>query len=137
MFMYNGDNKPEVAAGSSAVMNGKWRRQLPPPPLPRGKLANVRGRTIKTSHSVSLRSRQIIGWKHKLHGPSIGLWHLCEQRFRDVSEIFTRVSTHSHTHFFSFVVVVVLRHKLTHCAHFSIYVVQGKIEESFHQVIIC
>ena len=46
--------------------------------------------------------------------------------------------THSHAHFFIVVVVVVLRHThLTRCAHLSTFMVQGQIEKSFHQVIIC
>ena len=44
--------------------------------------------------------------------------------------------THSRAHFFSAAVVVFLRHThLTHCAHFSTFTVQGRIEKSCHQVI--
>ena len=48
--------------------------------------------------------------------------------------------THSHAHFVSVVVVVavVLSHtQLTHCTHFSTFMVRCRIDKSFHQVIMC
>ena len=47
-----------------------------------------------------------------------------------------RCTAHSHAHFSSDPVAVVLKlTKLTHGAHFSIFTVQGRIEKSFHRVI--